>query len=65
MIKTTEITSVLMLTTAYPLRRDLQKRVVEPVRGNSSQLHLLLSDSIGWLLYNYQEIDCNGYRMQS
>lgn len=54
LIKTTHFTSVLLLTTTYPMRRDLLKRVVEPVRSNSSQLDMLLNDSNGWLLYNYQ-----------
>ena len=54
LIKTTDFTSVLLLTTAYPRRRELLKQAVVPVRSNSSQLDMLLDDSNGWLLYNYQ-----------
>lgn len=54
LVKTTDFTSALMFTTAYPLRRDLLEQVVEPLKSNSSQLDMLLVDSNGWLLYNYQ-----------
>ena len=54
LIKTTDFASVLILTTAYPTRRDLLKRLVEPVKSKCSPLDLLLDDSNGWLLYNYQ-----------
>ncbi|NHB69601.1 hypothetical protein [Perlabentimonas gracilis] len=53
-IKTIDFVSVLMLTTAYPRRRDLLKRAVVPAISKSSQLDMLLNDSNGWLLYNYQ-----------